>query len=102
VVFGGAIVSALAARGRALVFARTFAVAGVGGLVISALYMPTTFYLAYHATGTQPRYAMPMIPLCAAAVALATGGGRVARWILCVGGVGFALYMVWVMERLLG
>jgi hypothetical protein len=98
VLLGGTIVIALSRRYGGAGWDWTFALAGITGLVASAVYLPATFYLAYHSIGTQPRYAFPLVPLCVAAVALFISG-RFTRWLLLAGGSAFAIYAFVVLHR---
>ncbi|WP_205260646.1 hypothetical protein [Nakamurella leprariae] len=65
------------------------ATAAAGALVASGISLPVTFFVLYHATGTQPRYALVLLPLFAAAVATCVGGRRTATTVF-VGALGWA------------
>jgi hypothetical protein len=101
VLVGGSIVVALSTRRESVTMANVLAIAGVGGLALSAVYMPTTFYVSYHTTGTVSRYAFPMVPLCVAGVAM-TISGRFTRYLILACGVVFALYVFALLHSFYG
>lgn len=88
---GPALIALLPARTEAQTFGRVAALAGLGGFALSCLYLPTTFYALYHSTGTQSRYALPMIPLLAAPLAVRLGTTRV-QWVVFLAGAVFTAY----------
>lgn len=81
---GGTILVAVAggldARGRE----RTLSTLAIGALVLSFVFLPTTFYALYHSTGTQARYAMPLVPLFAASVAVTLDRRRVVQALVAI------------------
>jgi hypothetical protein len=98
---GGTVVIALMTRREQISMGNVAAIAGLAGLALSAVYLPATFYLTYHSTGTVPRYAFPMVPLCAAGIAL-TVSGRFTRWVILAGGVLFTVYVFTLVHRFFG
>jgi hypothetical protein len=82
VMIGGALVVALTGALSARGGARTMSFMAVGSLALSMVYLPLTFYVLYHSTGTQARYAMPVVPLFAATLAMVIDTNRVVRIVL--------------------
>lgn len=91
VIIAGSVVIALSQRRGRIGFDGSLALAAVGAGLLAAVYLPTTFYLAYHATGTQARYVYGLLPLGVGAVALFVSG-KVTRWLILAAGGGFAVY----------
>lgn len=80
IVLGAAALVAFSSRRPLTAPARLLALAGVGAWLLTVVLLPAAFYVVYGATGTQPRYGLPLVPILLAPVAMALGRGRGVQW----------------------
>lgn len=85
VLLGGTVVLALQPHLPLRSTVRTMAFGAIGSWILAMIFLPVTFYVLFHAQGTQGRYALPVMPLFLAAVVLAVKDARGVTWL--VGGV---------------
>ncbi|CAN5355478.1 hypothetical protein BH11ACT2_BH11ACT2_08750 [soil metagenome] len=87
VFIGGAIALSIVGAAHPRSPRRTLAIFSVAALALTVVYLPVTFYVLYHSTGTQSRYAMPLTPMFAAAVATSLDSRRAVQIILLAAAV---------------
>ena len=91
-IFGGALVIAFGKRDRTTGVAQLLAIGYLAALVLDVFYVVLPFYLS-HEYATSARYAVQLLPLGLAAVALVLDRGWV-RWGILCGGLGSTLYFL--------
>lgn len=93
VLFGGSVLLVVMGRQRSGSLAHVLATGYLCTLVVDAVFVVVPFYVSFHAADDNSRFAVQLLPLATAAIAVVLDRGA-WRWIVLAGGIVTAVYFV--------